>query len=212
MMLSGLSVGGVPAVSFSIRVNKLRALCSRRHSSPWPVLLSPTLIDHRPKDKPHPFCCIPPPLPLILSLCMPSPLPPRHYLPHLMHLPVFHLLSLNVSVASSVSSLPSFLSFSFMSSSSLLFCHTPSACQSCLQPCIISWTELLWVWSRSGSGSTRLITENTPVCPASSFSSAPSLYSQGLFRVNMWIQMVKRHNEVSLGSKTETRRQWLRSH
>ncbi len=107
--------------------------------------------------------------------------------------------------------LPSFHFSSFISSSPLFFCRPPtSVCQSCLQPCIISWTELLQVWSRSGSGSTRLITENTPVSPASSsFSSSASLYSRGLYGVSVGNQMVKRHNQVSLESKTETGRHQL---
>lgn len=179
-MLCSLSVGGAPAVSFSRRVNKLRALCSRRHRSPWPVTFPAT---NWPSAKGQTSGL----------LLRPSPAPshppfvhvsPHCYLPHLSHIPVFHLSSPNVSAAPSVSPLPSFLLFHFIFSFPLS--PSLSACQSCLQPCIMSWTELLWVWSRSGSGSTRLITENTPVCPASSsLSSSASLYSQGLYGVSM---------------------------
>lgn len=116
MMLCSLSVGGAPAVSFSRRVNKLRALCSRRHRSLWPVTLPTT---NWPSAKGQTSAPLP----------RPSPAPshplfehasPRCYLPHLSHIPVFHLLSLNVSVAPSGSSVPSFLFFHFIFSSLLL--------------------------------------------------------------------------------------------
>lgn len=151
-MLSGLSVGGASAVSFSVRVNKLRSLCSRRHSSLWPVTLPQT---NWPPAKGHTS-------PLLLL--RPSPAPSHPVFVHASPSPLpsssdaYPCLS---SVALSASSLPSFLVF--ISCLLLLssFAVPSSACQSCLQPCIISWTELLWVWSRSGSDSPWLITENT---------------------------------------------------
>lgn len=150
-MLCCLSFWGASAVSFSRWVNRLRALCSHRHRSPRPVSLPTT---NWPSAKGQTSA---------LLLC-PSPAPfhplfvhfsPHCYLRHPSHIPLSPAVSKRV-IASSISSLPSSLWLSFVSSSPLFFCRPSLSCQCCLQPCIINWTKLLWVWPRSGSGSTRL--------------------------------------------------------
>ena len=155
---------GAPAVSFRSRVNKLRALRSRRHWSPWPVTLPPA---NWPSAKGQTSALLPRPSPapshpLFVRACLPSP----PHLPHHSRIPVFNLL-LAKRVSRSVSIFPSRHLLGFLSLHlhfSRLLAH-PAVCPSCLQTRIISWTELRWIWSRSGSGSTRLITVNLSVLP-----------------------------------------------
>lgn len=117
-MLCSLSVGGAPAVSSSRGVNKLRALHGRRHGPPWPVTL-PAANWPSAKGQTSVLLLRPspaPPHPLFV------PVSPHRYLPRPSRIPVFHLLCLNVSV---LSSLPSFLFLSFISSSPLVFRRPP---------------------------------------------------------------------------------------
>lgn len=117
MMFSSLGGGGSPAVSFRTRVNKLRALCSRRHRSTWPFTL-PTTNWPSAKGQTSPLLLLPSPTPSHpLFVLVSSPLPSSS-------LP-FICLPQTMSLTLSQSSTHLFVFFHFVFSFSLSALRVP---------------------------------------------------------------------------------------